>query len=687
MAKVKQNSINFNLIVILSILYAAVSLIVDDLQFIPRFDSEAEFRLGIFMPGLTAVVFGSLIGGLTAGFGNLIIDIYHSLLGDIVFGWDRVLGAIANFLGAYVAGKLSVELQVYFASIRDFLRSKSTWKYILQETMAAILGLALVTGVSIGSILYFYSGLPYELAELVAIQIFFVNSLVLLIFMPISLIVYYGLKIRNESRTLKQDEKNREMKTFIVNNGVEITRIWLPYHSFFKNQYTQINIEFKNTLKITSRFIIEIVSGSLSDMHTKKSVSMTPGSVRTIPFHIFVHQEQDEVTLQIQVRAEEEGKFKQNPKYRSSARVEAVAVRRKGDKLTEFSVANVIVMAISILWSNIIEIIGSGIQIIENSYLLLLSVLIIEIILFIPFIYFRYNKYKHQSENLGEFSLSFESDLTTHNYLKVEEKSVSKKIPMSIIIFINFFTTLLGMGLILFLIIASVQVSTGISVSYLSFLKWIALGLLMLSVIWYKIVHNSREEDNTVEYFEVGESDFIQEFNPLNQFKIYQTTLVELKLKNPYEKGMRVRFSSTDTISPTELELHCDSDEIVSIRVALTPEHSGDSELIIMASPMYDSKGIPIHTDEYTFQKINFVALGVTALGLTESQYEMIKQITGYGSVAGALLIGINNYLNLGITDIATELRDLLPIIALLQIPFIYLYYYFTNRFKRTFKL
>lgn len=685
MKKHEDKGLNFNLVIILSILYAVISLVVNDLSFIPQFDNQAEFRLGIFMPALTAVVFGKLLGALSAGIGNLLIDLYHVYTGEITaFGVEHLLGALVNFIGAYITGLLSTKIKRKFKSVRIFILQPSTWKDLIQNTFASVIGLALFTGMTIGyGIVWKYLESPITVGSSVSFQIYFYNTLVLIFMVPISLLTYQIVDIRTELSIRKTDTKNRDIEVILDNSKIEIEKIWLPNHSFYRNKYTEIKIAFVNTLSETKQFMVELVSYSDSDNQIKHTDSIDPKKTGEVSFFVFVHRNQKNVHLQFLVTPVEKNVFKKNDTRRARAKVKGNSLASSGDTLTQFSVTNVIVVAGSILWSNVLGIFKDGDTILQENGILLLIIILVELLLFIPFIFFEYKKAKEEKK-LYEYEMSFSSDLETHEYVKFEEKRKRKQFGSHTIRFISIFLSVIA-TLLFFLLFYDTYMDLieGRTTFFRDYAIQSIYVILFLAILRFWILDQmtiNTQEGNLDE----DEGNFIMQFNPFSQFKINQKCLVELELKSPFKNGTRLQFQSVDSISPKYVDIHATNKETAKLRISITPEQTGSRELLILASPLFDKNNKYIENSQtILFQKINFISLGETALGLTEDQYERIKQIAQYGVIASASIISVADILNLGVKNILSTLRDLLPYLIILQLPFIYTFYFLRNKFTK----
>ena len=96
---------NWKIAGILALFYSLNALFLGKTEI---FAGHGDIRVFIFIPALTAVWFGPIIGGLAAGFGNLLLDIIDNIvLKGEPLEISHLVGFIGNLVGAYMVGILS----------------------------------------------------------------------------------------------------------------------------------------------------------------------------------------------------------------------------------------------------------------------------------------------------------------------------------------------------------------------------------------------------------------------------------------------------------------------------------------------------------------------------------------------------------------------------------------------------
>jgi len=188
---------NLILIVVMSFLYAINSFAIGEIKLLPNApDGGGELRPFIFIPALASIIFGPIVGSFSAGIGNLLIDFIQDRLiqGDIL-DLGNFAGMVGNFLGAAVVGFLAWRLK--FEKDDKVILSGKIWLKYLQNAVAAIIGMGLVTGETIGLLRVAFQKSTWEVGNIIATSIFFSNTLFLAItIIPLQLAIGTYEKIR-----------------------------------------------------------------------------------------------------------------------------------------------------------------------------------------------------------------------------------------------------------------------------------------------------------------------------------------------------------------------------------------------------------------------------------------------------------------------------------------------------------
>ena len=250
---------NWKIAAVLAVFYSLNSLFIGSTKL---FAGHGELRIFIFIPALTAVWFGPVIGGLAAGFGNLLLDIIKNMLiKGKSLDMSNVVGFFANLIGAYVVGLLRDELAV---TKEDNILSLTFFKKYFRNLVASIIGMAVTTGELIGLGLYgagFFSSIAKAFG--LAWSITVANTIVLLIAMiPVQIFVAWFEK-RRILQFYSQAKQTKVLK-FIeapTTTSVEINSLKLVGSSgLVKETWGVLKMVVTNKSNITTQFRIEINS-------------------------------------------------------------------------------------------------------------------------------------------------------------------------------------------------------------------------------------------------------------------------------------------------------------------------------------------------------------------------------------------------------------------------------------------
>ncbi len=677
----EDKAIRSNTIGILTVFYAVISIAIKDITVFPN-TGTAEFRIGIFIPALAAIVFGPFNGAIIAGVGNIFIDVYSVLSGDITqFDTSRLLGALSNFIGAYFTGWVAKKIR----RTRGEYETLINWRFIIPYTMASILGLALVTGISIGYIVvYHYLHLPFDISMSIALTIFFYNSIVIIVFIPLSLLTYWVLSKVKIIMFKIHDNRNRNLSIFKAIEDIKVQNVILPEHSIWNNQWTPLTVKIKNNLGKNHKFVFETVGNCNIYPSMDNSPIINPNHEFTQTFYVMPRNEKM-IKLRCLIHTDDKIKFKQQYSKKSIININATATStRDTDSLTQFSSVNIIVFIISILWNNVYSLINKGFSNISQIGNFTIIFIIIELILFIPFIIMLYLRLKKLSTNLLDFPVSFITDNSSYKISDYEPNNVveNNKVLIIIQLFIRVSIFILISILLYHSYLTVYLQQNGVINNYVNIFIALIIVLTFISeLVMYLFIKDEVKEND------LKPNEVLLSITTRKSFKINESNEALLVLTNPTDmKGIRVQLQGRDTISPNRVELHINKNEIAMVKVNIIPTYIGLTELLLIVSPLYDKNGNYLDKNEVEpifTQRVDYVTLSETIFGMTEEQFDTLKKIAAFGTILAGGLLTISNYI--GIEDVILTFRDSIPILSIIQIPFIYAYFNFSNRFKRKF--
>ena len=277
---------NWKIAAVLAVFYSLNSLFIGSTKL---FAGHGELRIFIFIPALTAVWFGPVIGGLAAGFGNLLLDIIDNvILKGESLDMSNVVGFFANLIGAYVVGLLRDELIV---SKDDNILSLKFFKKYFRNLVASVIGMAITTGELIGLGLYgagFFDSI--SIAFGLAWSIATANTMVLLIAMiPVQIFVAWFEKHRI-LQFYSQARQTKVLKSveFPPTTPIEIYSLKLiGSHGLVKETWGVLKMELTNNSNITTQFRIEVNSDDKVSPTVSYTRELAPGETDEKYFKIY----------------------------------------------------------------------------------------------------------------------------------------------------------------------------------------------------------------------------------------------------------------------------------------------------------------------------------------------------------------------------------------------------------------
>ncbi|MEA2069779.1 MAG: hypothetical protein U9O98_00660 [Asgard group archaeon] len=258
--KLKKNLV---IIFVMSILYALNSFAIGEIKLQPGIEGGGELRPLIFIPALAAILFGPMVGAFSAGIGNLLMDIINdTILEPSILDLSNLAGLLGNFVGALVVGILGWQLK--FDKDDAIFFSGKNWLHYLQNTLAAIIGMGLVTGETIGLLSVAFNKATWSFGNSLSAMIFYSNTFFLLIsFIPLQLIIatYEKIRAKRYHKSLLESKKVTVIEE-PENPPAKIEEIEIipgeGQEGLIKDEWSQIKLVIRNQLTIPTAFRIEI---------------------------------------------------------------------------------------------------------------------------------------------------------------------------------------------------------------------------------------------------------------------------------------------------------------------------------------------------------------------------------------------------------------------------------------------
>jgi hypothetical protein len=176
----------------------------------------------------------------------------------------------------------------------------------------------------------------------------------------------------------------------------------------------------------------------------------------------------------------------------------------------------------------------------------------------------------------------------------------------------------------------------------------------------------------------------ILSFKPLTPLQIDTPTEIMVTAHNITDQpGVRIVFQGFDSISPQVVELHIDPGTETEFKIAVTPLKKEFQELLAISYPLFDQDHKYIDSEEaepFAEQEIQYEVQGQTSLGITKDQQNKLKTGVGAGGFLAIVYTFVGQFVPL--PDFGEFLAENGVVFTAIQAPFLYAYFYFSNRFK-----
>ncbi len=694
---------------IVSIIYAAVLEVSNRLLEISLFEG-ASVNVAIFVPIIAAIIFGKNVGAGSAAGGKIFSIAGTSLIsgqGSSLLDPVTLLPIIADSIGVYLVGMLTKHPESRWDDLKTRFSSMETWRRLGENSLGGLAGMGLGASL-IRSLSIFIDneglGTDFLLSELVRVFIlnFFVNSLLILLFIPAALILYEIGDVLIEKRAHDLDKKLRNILYLTPEeNAVSILSVVLPERAFTAHAWTPVKIKFRNTLERPTRFHIEAIANARITPPIDKTKILEPGEVweqsffvlpknqRTISLNIRMTPFLDKITETTETKETEETILEITGKSHDPTDA----------KLTYlvFSVANFAIMGVSVILDRLEELIGSFDLLVislQKSWSFLAFVTVVEASLFglgVGIYWFYLNKFKMDLRK----NLSFSTDFSTAKYLNEAttkfrdlvltrlKKRLNSLVTTTLIFTVTISIIVLGIeGYRMitepnYMVLYPEQL---IFIAILVFIGWV-LGLQGRTLLQEAGLISS--EEMTVD----GVGPLIS-IKPTSTFFEGVPNTCILTIKNPMDRhGVRIEFVSEDVVSPTLLEVNLPPNKEVKKNVIIVPSGIGKRSVLCLAYPLFDENGQLMSRKEaepYSHQRIDFSVVPRSQFGLTIEQQARLKKLLILVGVIASIIYGSDVILRQYITDLSLIqfLRENFAFLLALQAPFVYAYFFVRNRFK-----
>ena len=174
---------------------------------------------------------------------------------------------------------------------------------------------------------------------------------------------------------------------------------------------------------------------------------------------------------------------------------------------------------------------------------------------------------------------------------------------------------------------------------------------------------------------------------PRKPFVVKEATPIIMEIQNPsIAFGVRVRFYTTDHVSPRSVDLDIEPGATANLEVHLIPLLPGDRQVAIEFAPLFDEEGhlIPgAEADQIVTHRFKYVARESSIVGITSSQMNTLKNLlkvaTGIILVAGFITTLMPELVG----GFEEAIRTFIPLLITLQVPILFLHFALQNRLPK----
>ncbi len=257
-----------------------------------------EERVTIMVPALASVLFGPVIGALGSGFGNLLLDIFEKMvLSSEGLAPRHAIGFLGNLVGGAVTGLYSRRLVV---KRDDPILSGQNLVLVLRNTLASILGMAVVTGVIIGYgrwLLGLVNMDTYDLTRGVGLAgaIITNNGFVLLVSMiPLQILFLYveRHRVRAYEQQLHQSLTMRPISK-PARSPIEVQEFRGVGRGFVLRSWSGLRLKVHNKLDFPMRYRIEVRAQDHVDPSVLYTEIIPPGGSDVCDLQLYPFDDAD----------------------------------------------------------------------------------------------------------------------------------------------------------------------------------------------------------------------------------------------------------------------------------------------------------------------------------------------------------------------------------------------------------
>jgi hypothetical protein len=683
-------------IILLSIMYVFIGFFTENKIVNPFQPNEFLSQIELIVPLIAVIIFGGIVGGGVGTLGYLLLVTIRQLsegepIDISIFEWITASG----YFIAYLILEKLILIKQKKISVKDYLFAFYTWYRFVVNIVAGSISISLIAPLTIAILHLIMLEESFDSASNLFLELSSSNFIICLTILPITLLLYDILELFRIQRESQQDSKHKILSTKVLNQGsAEIDEVYFDQHAFRVGHWTPLHIRFKHTWKASRAYEIEVVSTSRMYPHIDSSPVLKQGETWTHVVYI-LPLKQDLVNIKVRIIPSHTKKFKQEVKNDTILSIASPTyVKRDVLFVSVFFIIELLVFlfVFSILWSHFIYFISEILETqaiipastINIPWLTLLIIGLIELIVFIPFLFIMYILQKRNLPFEAPEELAFSRDIRTHLY---DTKEFALQLNINVLkslFFLGIALTSLSFSIYLTTLYREIDQIVPSGFEVIESVAPLLFGFLLI-IVW---VITLRLVSNVYEYLNpwgarVSETNFVETVKSTSQMQISKPNTIMVRVKNVLTTpGIRIVFKGSDSISPQMVELHLEPGEVGIFKLGITPMQKGIHDILVVLYPLFDHSGEYINLDltqPVTYQNIEYKVLGETIIGITKTQAKTLKHLLGWGSLIASTLSIANQYFD--IQELLIQWRETIPWLVTLQVPFVYLYYLFSNRF------
>lgn len=697
---------------LVSVVYAFVIQLTQGLNLVPT-DLKPYVSASIFVPAIASILFGKLIGATGAAGGQFITSSSSTLLGSASGGigaqaaspltglsLTHVILIASNFIGAWIVGSLTEQPSATWDTFTQRFTNMQTWSRLFQNTLGSIVGLGMFSTL----LSSFQTATTLDSAQIntstqIFVQAFFLNSLILVIFIPITLLLYEFGDLLVEMRAAAKDKSLRKLaRTVNKEEAATIISTRLTEKALTQDAWTPISVKFRANLDQKVKYKIEAVSTANSYPPFDSTAPLSKGEIWEQKFFI-MPSKQKNVDFKFRITpAQESGAVEQDnvPETVTTVKAKSHNPNSNSATLVLFSIINSIMVGASIIGNNLLQFnINSALASLRQSLIPLLSIWGLEVIIIVPILMYLRRRWSMADDQ--SLTVGFGTDLSERSqkvYASFEGKAsqffsfFGQKLQRSMKLFLVFVTTV--SVLLLGLEGYNDLTIKGYTLQYSSQLLIIGALAIVLWLGGYKGIDILRSAGLIEEpKYDIQDGSVIQKFKPTSDFFSNQPNEVAFTVDNPTKnKGLRIRFLSQDTVSPPLVEMPVPAGGSAVFKTSVTPLSAGTRNIMVVAYPLFDENDDYIDensAEPFTHQYINYIVQSETQIGISKDQQSKLKKLLILVMGLVALIYGGGVFTQqlfggVGGQSTYTLISNNAPYLLALQAPFVYAYFYLQNK-------